>query len=145
MMRTGSLLISLTVTDLIPISYCMVDTPCQSVQILRGKEIDKGGERRWWEMIAGPNSLGPWFPLFTHQHPAQTGLRYRQQWVISPSLFHHSSGFCFLPAGPSPEPRAQITSRSAAGREDGALCAHTYNLAVKLGASFEDDDDDSRA
>lgn len=56
-----------------------------------------------------------------------------------PNLFLHSSGFCSFPAGRSPEPRAPHASHRAARREDGGLCAHAANLAVKLGVIWKDD------
>lgn len=121
------LIVFLSVTDSICISSHMVNTPCQIVWILEGRKQTGWG-------VSEPNTLGPWYPLFTHQHPAQTGLPQSQTTVSN--LSRSVPSFLWLLLLPSrPQPRAKSSTYIMQIHQAGGQCAVcAVNLAVNRGA-----------
>lgn len=101
---------------LLSMSYLMVNSPSQIVWVLRRRREEADMLHGIWAQHSCPC-------LPTNILLQQACLRVRQQWVILTNLFLRSSGFCFLPAGSSPKPTAQLPSCGAVEGEGGAACA----------------------
>lgn len=91
--------------------------------------------------VSGLSVLVLRFPLFTHQHPAQTGPPRNPTAVSNLGQSAHPRPSSLLPPS-RPQPGAGLTSRRAAGQEDDVPCAHAAILAAKLGVDDGGDDDE---
>lgn len=95
-------------------TYRIVNAPCRIVWILVGR-------KQTWCGVSCPNTRSPWISLFTHQHPAQTGLPQSQTTVSN--LAQSVPPFLWLLLPPSrPQPSAKSSTRVMQSCRAGGWC-----------------------